>query len=78
MENIITLDNPKMEFALQAFYKNIERVKKYNKDHPDVCKLQSRKTYDNTNNELPEKYKAKLARKAEIYQLKKISQIKIV
>ena len=71
MENIITLDNPKMEFALQAFYKNIERVNKYNKDHPDVFKLQSKKTYDKTKNEHPENYKAMLARKADNYQIKK-------
>ena len=78
MENIITLDNRKIELAIRAYYKNIERVKKYNKDHPDLCKLQSKKTYDKTKNEHPEKYKAMLARKAEIYQIKKLSQIKIL
>ena len=56
MENIITLDNHKM----------------------DLCKLQSKKTYDKTKNEHPEKYKAMLARKAEIYQIKKLSRIKIL
>ena len=27
MENIITLDNHKIELAIRAYYKNIERVK---------------------------------------------------
>jgi len=70
MENF----NINIEVAVRQYIKNKERVIKYNKEHPEKCRVRQKKNYDKMKLEEPEKYKAMLEKKRLNYQAKKIIQ----
>jgi hypothetical protein len=63
-----------IEIALRQYIKNKERVIKYNKEHPEKCRVRQKKNYDKIKLEEPEKYKAMLERKRLNYQAKNLTQ----
>ena len=60
-----------INIALTQYFKNIDRVKKYNKEHPDKCRVRQKRNYDKMKIEHPEKYNDMLLKKKQYYLLKK-------
>ena len=68
------MENINIEVAVRQYLKNKERVIKYNKEHPEKCRIRQKKYYDKMKSEEPDKYKAMLEKKRLNYQAKKIIQ----
>ena len=68
------MENINIEVAVRQYIKNKERVIKYNKEHPEKCRVRQKKNYDKMKLEEPEKYKAMLEKKRLNYHAKKIIQ----
>ena len=68
------MENINIEAAVRQYLKNKERVIKYNKEHPEKCRVRQKKNYDKMKLEEPEKFKAMLERKRLNYQAKKLIQ----
>ena len=70
--------NINMDKAISQYLKNKERSLKYNKEHPEKCRIRQKRNYDKTKIESPEKYQAMLLKKKQNYLEKKLAKIKIV
>ena len=57
------MENINIEVAVRQYIKIKERVIKYNKEHPEKCRVRQKKNYDKMKLEEPEKYKAMLEKK---------------
>lgn len=73
--NLSNVDEDKLKLAYMQYCKNLNRVKQYNKENPDKCKIRQNRYYHKLKEENPDKHIEMLKRKKEYYQNKKAMQI---